>query len=393
MITTYLCPALMDWLIFFAVFAVFYRAGEINLPHGQTVALAVLFQTAYLLACPVMGRILTRRNAKPLLIIGVIGSALSGALALVAASFSFMLAAMLALGIVGAIFFNAFQTYMRGEAPPGGLTRSVAAYTLAWSGGAACGQLFSGILYKLGPLVLVPSNLLIGVIILMPLLVRKTTHENMPSAEEHTEQGSPHARPVNPAYVLIGWLMIFTATFVQRPIQTFVPALSAAAGTTPAAAGLLLFMHMLIQALFGFAMIKWRDWLYRRMPIMLIQGLGVIVLVVLVFAKSYPVLLVGLSILGVYAGFVYFCSVYYAGNSGNRSRNVGINELLVGFGSVIGLLASEAWLRRFNEPRGIYLVSALALAISTALQILIASKSTRRTIAAARPAPIQSKKS
>jgi len=181
--------------------------------------------------------------------------------------------------------------------------------------------------------------------------------------------------------------------FVQRPIQTFVPATGAAAGITPAAAGLLLFLHMLVQALFGFAMIRWRDWLYRRTPLALIQGGGAVILGILAITRSYPVLLAGLSLLGVYAGFVYFSAVYYAGNSGNRSRNVGINELLVGVGSVAGLLACEAWWRLFHDPRGIYLVAALALALSTVGQTLIVSRSRRRTVAAERPAPIRQDRS
>ena len=199
MLIAYLCPALMDWLTFFASFAIFYRAGEIGLPASQTVALAALFQAAYLITCLPLGYVLNRRTARPLVIIGTIGSTIAGAAALLAGTFATMLATLLFLGVCASIFFNAFQTYMRSESPPGGLTRSVAAYTLAWSAGAACGQLFSGMLYKLGPLVLAPANLFIGALILVPLLMRKPNPIHNPSAEEHTEQGSASARPVNAA--------------------------------------------------------------------------------------------------------------------------------------------------------------------------------------------------
>lgn len=372
MILTYLCPALMDWLIFFAAFAVFYRAGEFRLPTGQTVGLAVWLQVAYMVTCPLAGRVLNRKTAKPLVIAATIGCTLTGVLALVADTFHFMLVVLSTMGIHAALFFNAFQTYMRSEAPPGGLTPSVAFYTLAWSAGAAGGQLLSGMLYTLGPRVLVPANLLVGVVVLV-LLLRKTSPETRPSAEEHIEEGSPGARPVNPAYVLVGWIMIFTAMFVQRPILTFVPATSSAGGITPAAAGWLLFLHMLVQALFGFAMMYGRDWLYRRTPFLLIQGGGTVVLGILACVRSYGMLMVGLSLLGVYAGFVYFSAVYYAGNTGQRSRNVGINELLVGLGSVAGLLACEVWWRWFHDPRGIYGVAALVLALSTGGQVLVVS--------------------
>jgi hypothetical protein len=84
-------------------------------------------------------------------------------------------------------------------------------------------------------------------------------------------------------------------------------------------------------------------------------------------APSLPALLIALPVLGIWTGFAYFCAVFYAGNSGQRSRNIGINECLVGLGSVAGLFLSErgiAWTGHnatmFAVCGGALLISALA---------------------------------
>ena len=56
---------------------------------------------------------------------------------------------------------------------------------------------------------------------------------------------------------------------------------------------------------------------------------------------SYAVTAIGVSKMGLWAGFAYFCAVYYASNDGHRARNIGINEFLVGLGSFTGLFVCE----------------------------------------------------
>jgi len=86
------------------------------------------------------------------------------------------------------------------------------------------------------------------------------------------------------------------------------------------------------------------------------------------------VCLIGISLLGAYAGFVYFSSVYYASNSGRRSLNIGINEFLVGLGSFAGLFISEWVMKRTLNDASMYLVVAVALLLSLAAQLAIASR-------------------
>ena len=168
--------------------------------------------------------------------------------------------------------------------------------------------------------------------------------------------------------------MIFTAMFIQRPMHTFFPAIYAKAGISPFMTGLPLFLQLALQAVGGFAMIRWRHLLYRRMPLGLTHGGAAVLLLVMWRWPTLPVCFLGISLIGAYAGFVFFCCVYYASNSGRRSLNIGINEFLVGLGSFAGLFVSEWVMKRTANDTNMYLVIAVALLISMAVQLAIASR-------------------
>jgi hypothetical protein len=136
-------------------------------------------------------------------------------------------------------------------------------------------------------------------------------------------------------------------------------------------ASLPFFMHMAVSAFFGLVMFRFRDFLYRRTPFFIIQGGGVAALCAMWIWPSYWVCFSMLCLLGIYAGFVYYCAVYYASNSGRRSFNTGVNEALVGFGSIAGIVLGDAWMRHSGAPTDMYLVCAAGLATSITAQMTI----------------------
>ncbi|MFA5043979.1 MAG: MFS transporter [Kiritimatiellia bacterium] len=374
----FFCPALMDALVFLVMFAVMYRAGAQGLSITQCAWLASLFQLTYMFASLAVGFLLTRRNTRAILLASTVLCTLCGVACLLAEKFTPVLAAFGCIGIFMAFFFNAFQGFLRTEAVPGDLKRAIGLYTMAWSLGSAAGILSSGFFYRLGFTVLSALILLGGGAILAVLLMHKPRPANAPSADENVEGGSAKAPPVDPIYVWIGWLTIFMAMFVQRPIHSFFPAISAKAGVSAFVTGLPLFLQMALQAVVGLAMIRWRHLLYRRTPLALVHGGAAALLLAMWRWPALPVCFLGIGLLGAYAGFVYFCSVYYASNSGRRSLNIGVNEFLVGLGSVAGLLISEWVMKRTASDANLYLVIAVALLITLAAQLAIAGGGSRR---------------
>ncbi len=376
----YLCPALMDWLLFFVFFAVFYSAGIRGLSMHECAVLGILIQVAYMIFSLVVGHLLNRRNAKAILLASTAVCGIFGIWSLYAEHFWILMTVLMLLGVSASFFFNSFQTFMRGEAEPGELKNSVAAYTFAWSLGAAFGNITAGYLYKWGqPVMIATVATVVGLVVIL-LLRHKTKDSGTASADEHIEEGSPNARKVSPIYVLIGWFMIFTVTFVQRPLCTFLPPMFAHENIGSLMASMPLFAHMAVQALFGLAMIRFRDILYRRTPFWIIQGVGSLAFCAIWIWPSYTVCFFVLMLLGIYAGFAYYCAVYYASNSGRRSFNIGINEALVGLGSIAGMFFGEWWMRFSGSESGIYLVCSVGLVVSMIIQVLIASFGERRQV-------------
>jgi predicted MFS family arabinose efflux permease len=372
------CPALMDLVIFLVYFAVFYSAGRSGLTDRECAWIGGIFQLTYMATSLGIGWILKRQNARAFLVVGLLTCITSGIWSITVRHYVPVFAGMACFGVAAAFFFNAFQTFMRGDAPPGGLARATGLYTLAWSGGSSLGVLLSGSLYNFGSTVLIVLTLGVGGLISFLLFRHQARPESAPSADEMEETGPAGSAPVHGAYVGVAWLIIFTAMFVQRPIQTFYPALCAGAQIAPWLAGLPLFLHMFIQALAGAGMIPLRFLLYRKAPLILIQGAAAGLLILIGWHPSIGYLAIGMSLLGIWAGFAYFSAVYYASNSGNRSRNIGVNECLVGLGSFAGLILSEYFMKKSGNPATMYWVCASALGISIILQCAVAWAGTGR---------------
>lgn len=373
----YLCPALLDWLIFLVVFAVLYSAGERNVSTFRCAWLGGAPQIGYMLTSLVAGFLINHRNARALLLGSTVCTALLSVYCIFTTAYFPLLAGMIGLNICMALFFNAFQMFMRNETVPGNLAWSVGIYTMAWSLGAGCGVLSSGVVYRFGPFALSGIALLVGGIIMTALLTYvPQKHRDEGREIEETVQGG---RPPIPIYIIIGWLLIFTSFFVQRPLHTLFPKISAESGISASWAGLPLFLNMVFQGVVGLIMAKLPSALYRRMPLLIIQIAGAVFCgIILLRPTSLALTFIGVSLLGICAGASCFLSVYFCSNSGNRSMNIGVNEFLVGLGSFAGLFAAEGRMDATGNQYALYQVFAVAMIVSALIQVTLATIGQRR---------------
>lgn len=362
----------MDWLIFLATFAVLYRAGEQRLTFTQCAWLAGTSAFFYMLASLGAGFITSRKNARLILWLSTALTLLGIMVCLFAGRFNTMLAGMAMLGVFPALFFNSFQAFMRGESAPGGLMKTVGIYTLSWSMGTGMGFISSGSFYSHGPSLLAVLSLAIGLAIIIVIIRHKRRPLEEISSEEYVETEAADARPSNARYVWVGWIIIFTAMFVQKPLTSFFPAICAAQGVGSLAASLPLFLIFAVQAFAGLIMARCRRFLYRRSPFVAAHALAALLFFIIWIRPVMSVSVFAFSLLGVYFGFAFFCSVYYSSNSGNRVLNVGINEFLVGTASLAGIFISEWWMRFTADSSSMYAVCAIMLSVSVVLQFFTA---------------------
>lgn len=367
----YLGPALMDWMVCFVSFAVFYAAGARGVSLQACGWLGLVYQAAYMASSLAAGHLITRQNARLVLLASTLVCGASSIGCLCSTAFGLLAAGLSVFGMSVAWFFTSFQAVMRGEAAVGSLKTSVALYSLSWCLGAALGHVTAGGLYQWGLPALLAAVALSTALIALTLWLTARRGEQETPSEAPVEQGSRPEYPVSNTYITVGWLMIIAVTYIQRPLFTFLPPLFAADGVSPFWASLPLFMHMAVSAAFGLAMSRYRDHLYRKTPFLLIQGVGCAALCAMWRWPTYWVCFAMLCLLGVYAGFVYYCAVYYASNSGRRSFNIGVNEALVGLGSVAGILLGDIWMRHSGSTSQLYLVCAAGLALSTSAQLVL----------------------
>ena len=363
----------MNWLVFFVLFAVFYAAGQRGAAIGDCTLFGILFQVTYMFFSILAGHLLNKDSAKRYLLMSICAAAVSAVLCLYVSSVFMISSFLLCLGVGTAFFFNGFQAYMRTNSDPGTLKRNIGYYNCSWSSGGALGTISAGLMYSLGFYGMASVVLFSALLMFCIIFLRKSRQSNAPSAEEHVEHGSEKARPVNSVYVLTGWLMMFTLLFVQRPLFTFLPPLFAEQGISSEKASIPLFLYMAAVAMFSLVMFIFRDFLYRRTPIWSIQLCGVFALLLIYFIPAYPVCSIGMLLIGLYSGFMFYSAIYYASNSGARPFNVGVNESMVASGSIAGIFAGDIAMRLSGSGNSIYLICAAVLLISFLIQISIPS--------------------
>jgi hypothetical protein len=171
----------------------------------------------------------------------------------------------------------------------------------------------------------------------------------------------------------VGWCLIFTAMFVQRPLQSLWPAVCARTGILPFLPGLALALHMVVQGVWGYRVSAFGSWRYRRWPLVVLHVAGMVLFAAAWMKPVFPVTAAAIVLLGLYTGYAYFAAVYYASNCGRRSLNIGVNECLVGLGSFAGLFAAQWGETLIGKDGGMYAVCAIALLASLVVQLTIAS--------------------
>ena len=381
-----LCPALMDWIVFLILFAVLYSAGERGLTGGQKAWLGAISMVTYTVTSLLVGLVLTRGNARALLIWSTLLTTILGAVCLIVVHFQVQMVILGLLGVTLATFFNSFQTFMRGETIPGGLALTGARYTFAWSGGSSLGFLSSGFVYPLGPVALAGVNVVVGLTVLWILLRHRPRDRAEAGADDHEAASVAGGSRVDPRFVYAAWCIIFATAVMQRPLQSLFPAACGRIGISSTWAGSVLFLHMLIQGIWGHRMVHFERWQYRRLPLIIAHLAASLVLGWMAWWNTFAVTALGIIVLGFFTGFAFFSAVFYSSNSGHRSWNIGVNECLVGLGCLVGLFVSERWIAYVDNDAAMYVAGAIALLGSLVLQLGLTSVPRRRAATDTLPA-------
>jgi MFS family permease len=359
----YLMPALMDMVIGLALFVGTVRAARGGGDAVRTASVLAVWSLVYVTTCLVVGRGVSTRNARGLVLAGCALVSVSLGLLALADGFVIMLVLMGFAGFAAAFFFPSFQIFMKATDTAGGrsLAWSTGLYTFAWSTGLACGPFISGFLMQVGA----PSEaggegpgwrvaFLFGAAVCLFLTLGLAAGSGSRPA---APRGAGDAEPARtngtydsmPDRVWIGWLGtgagfaslgILRAVFPSRALGPL--------GVSASMLGSILFILCMTQALVGLAMMRSRFWMYRALPLSAFAASGVIGLLCFGFGTTPAVLVIGAVLFGVFSGSFCFSMVFHAlVHPSKAGRYVAVNESLVGMtGFLAPLLAgalTDAW--------------------------------------------------
>ncbi len=375
----YLFPLVIDLVLFLVVLRVSDAAGRADMMHLSDLKAAALISiqaVTYVPACFAVGRVLSGRNAKPLLVASLLVLMLAAIPLFFTNVFEVALVLLGVMGIGAAVFFNATQTFMRGSVPPGSLARTIAIYNFAWGLGIALGFLFGGILNSLGGgralAIFSTSICLIVLWLIVTYKTRALEHESTDGIIEHSPH--PRARPVDARYVLVGWMLAFIMNFTQRPLAVFTPKFFAEAGRAKSLAGVLMFTLVLAQAAASLAGPKLRRWLYGRSALITLHaGLALALLAAWPMFGMFWWSMLTYTAIGAIMGLMIFASIYYVSNDPQSNRHVGVNEAAVGIGNLTGAMGC-AIIAQMSFPTAFFPATIGVTVLSLVAQLVVLRK-------------------
>lgn len=346
-----------------------------------------LWSLVYLVACPILGKIVTATNASRLMVAAMAGLALIGLLFTFVLSITGVYILMALAGIATALFFLPFQVFMKAVdgANNKPLTYSTGLYTFAWSMGFAVGPFISGILMELGTSTPGGGNTgwkyacyfaagvsaLTGMVIFF--LRNITRSRPLPITEYKIE---PAPAPVDysnmPDLAWLGWISAGVGVIVITFVRAVFPVRGETSlHLTQSFLGVLFFLVSLAQALTGLALCRGRFWMYRASSVAAFGILGIVGILFFGFSQNHLMLCIGALLFGVYSGSFFFYLVFHALVHPQRSSQyVAINETSVGICSMLGAMLGGYLADRFGFGV-LYAFGATIILLANILQVII----------------------
>lgn len=385
----YILPALMDMALALVLFVGTVRAVKLGGDATRAAFVLAVWSLVYVVACPLIGRLVTSGNARRFILAGCGLSALTCGLLATATGFAAMLLLVGVCGVAAALFFLPFQVFMKDVDSAGGrsLAYSTGLYTFAWSTGFACGPFVAGFLMQLGAPATAGGEgpgwryaflFGAGVCLLMSVVLavissgrarRPTAPADTPPLAATSIYGSM------PDLAWLGWIGAGTGFVALSIIRAIFPAramgaMHLAEGTL----GTLFFALSMAQALLGLALMRSRFWMYRARPVAAFGMAGIIGILCFGFGENLAVFLTGAVLFGIYTGAFCFYMVFHALAHPNRAGHyVAVNESLVGItgflAPLVGGAMADAW--GFQFP---YLAAAGLILAATTFQVWIHRK-------------------
>ncbi|MFZ4394043.1 MAG: MFS transporter [Kiritimatiellia bacterium] len=388
----YLVPALVDLVLSLVIFVGTIRVARLGGDATRAGSALAVWSLIYVLVCPLIGRLVTARNAHQLVLAGCLLFALSCGLLTLAVTFLPMILLIGVIGLASALFFVSFQILMKDFDAAGGrpLSYSVGLYTFSWSAGFAFGPLAAGFLMQHGAPATAGADgngwryafgfgavVALALTAVLSVAFRGRSRQMTDAAKPQPPMAAQTIRTTAlPDLAWLGWISAaagFVALAVNRTV--FASRAVSELHLTDSFIGAIFFTFSMAQALTGLALFRSRSWMYRPLPVATLALPGILGLLAFGFCRHPALLVAGAALFGIYSGGFCFYFVYHSlAHLTRAEKYIAVNETIVGLASfaapLLGGLLADAWGVRYP-----FLAAAGLTLLVTALQIGVHRKS------------------
>ena len=359
-------PMMADLLTAMFLFWMNLTAVRLGVPPKLQSLIGGLFAVGYTLSAHFAGRWCTPARATRLLIGDVVLLAAFGTVCLLTTSFPAFLVLAFAVGAVAGHYFVPFQVKMGDVRPFATMAWTVAFYQISWGTGYAIGPFLGGWLRAKSSLWLIGTAWLLTVLQVVLVVAADRKH----AATSTGAKPAPHEFSSTVAQRRIGWISIFAGcTLFAGLLSTLWPGLGAARGLTDRQIGIGIFVTAIAIPLASLVCARLRRWMAHPWFLAGLVLASGVTFALLRWVAAWPASLVCLFLFGAsYTGVIFHAIYYCNADPVQPGRSVGINETVIGLGSVAGPLL-VGWLAWDDPASPRPYLCGLALMVATVLFI------------------------
>lgn len=340
----YLFPLVMDIIVGGFLFIAADRFSRANVPGWMVGATMAAWAVIYTVLALTSGFVIKPEKSHKVLVGSSIGIALVSLGFLVFNGLYTQFLWLILTGCCGALFFTPFQMYMKRYIPDGksGIVHSTALYTGSWSMGFALGPILFGLLEPQTAFICcIAAGVLMAagfcILEFMPRL--RASQESLPGAASEAVDYSRF-----PDMVWMGYLVGGIGCVVIALVRTMGPFRGVTVlKLSREEMGIIIAAVSFAQSIVGYMLYFSRNWMYKKIPGILLNSVGIIALLCFAFGSSFAGFLIAALLVGIYSGCFFFFFVFHSLVHPTKSaRYVAGNETIVGATGVIGPLLGGA---------------------------------------------------
>ena len=368
-IVLYLFPLLMDVIVSGIFFITAYRFSEAKVDGWIVGATMTVWALTYSLVSYLCGYFVKPENARKVVISAAVGFAFVSAGFLIFDGLYTQFLWLILTGVFGALFFAPFQIYMKRLAPDGGgaIVRSTALYTGAWSFGFAMGPLIFGLLSG-------AQGFLFCTAAALAVAAGLAVVERIPAASVRSESRPRPDYSGRPDLVLTGYIVGGVGCLAIALVRTLGPFRGVSLLNFPKAdMSIVLSVLSFAQSGTAFLLIWSREWMYRRLPGILVNAAGIAALLGFGLCTTVTGFVISALLFGIYSGSFYFLLVFHSLVHPTRSsRYLAGNETIVGVTGIAAPILGGALVTPESSGWAFVAGAALVLLALAGQQIVIA---------------------